>query len=122
MVWNVGIDLVDFAEVRASHEAFGGRYVHRLFTQDEETDSAGDPERLARRFAGKEAAMKALQAADQLPWRSVAILGAETNHPTVRLTGPAADLAAAKHVRTVSISITSDRRRAAAIVAMELAG
>ena len=61
----VGIDLVDVSRIAASIDAFGDRFLRRVFTAGEIAYAQAAPaltvERLAARFAAKEAAKKALE-------------------------------------------------------------
>src|SRR5687768_5865211 len=76
----VGIDLVHVTEVARSVATFGTRYLHRLYTPDELAYclDGGSPavvaERLAARFAAKEATFKALRWGNRpTDWRAVEV-------------------------------------------------
>ena len=75
----VGVDHVRVSEVAASLARFGDRYACRLFTAKERSHCcAGDgrtAERLAARFAAKEATLKLLRptAQDGIDWRSIEV-------------------------------------------------
>jgi holo-[acyl-carrier protein] synthase len=73
----VGIDLVRVSRVEESLTAFGDRFLRRLFTDDEIAYAKAAPahtgERLAVRFAAKEAAKKALRGPDGLGWRQIEV-------------------------------------------------
>ena len=73
----VGIDLVRVSRVEESLTAFGDRFLRRLFTDDEIAYAKAAPaqtgERLAARFAAKEAARKALRGGDGLGWRQIEV-------------------------------------------------
>ncbi len=62
MPLRVGIDTVEVAAVEAAIAAHGDRYLERVYTPREVADCNGDAERLAARFAAKEATFKALRA------------------------------------------------------------
>jgi phosphopantetheinyl transferase (holo-ACP synthase) len=77
----VGIDLVLVEDVAGSIERFGPRYVDRIFTEheldycrgDDSTGPASYLQRLAARFAAKEAMVKILRPIDLRPaWRDEA--------------------------------------------------
>ena len=74
----VGIDLVSVSRINESLAAFGDRFLHRLFTKDEIAYATSAPaqtgERLAARFAAKEAAKKALGAGDGVGWRQIEVV------------------------------------------------
>ena len=73
----VGIDLVRVSRVNESLAAFGDRFLRRLFTDDEIAYATAAPgqmgERLAARFAAKEAAKKALRGGDGIGWRQIEV-------------------------------------------------
>jgi holo-[acyl-carrier protein] synthase len=106
-----GTDLAAVEDVVAGITAHGERYLARVFTDRERTDTADDPERLAARFAGKEAVLKLLRPArtDAVPLTDVAIVLDADGAPHVELTGRAADLAAAIGCGTVAVSLSHER-------------
>lgn len=111
-----GTDLAAVEDVVAGILAHGERYLDRLFTVRERTDAGDDPERLAARFAGKEAVVKLLRPApDQaIPLREVAIVLDDHGAPTVELTGAAAALADAIGCGTIAVSLAHERGLAVA--------
>ena len=63
MVLGIGTDLAEVGRIGKSVERFGERFLARVYTQNERTYAmrkANWPERLAARFAAKEAGMKAI--------------------------------------------------------------
>jgi len=72
----VGIDLVDVSRITASINAFGDRFLRRVFTDGELAYALASPalttERLAARFAAKEAAKKALDL-EGVAWRDLEV-------------------------------------------------
>lgn len=111
-----GTDLAAVEDVVAGISAHGDRYLDRLFTVRERTDAGDDPERLAARFAGKEAVVKLLRPApDQaIPLREVAIVLDDHGAPTVELTGAAAALADAIGCGAIAVSLAHERGLAVA--------
>lgn len=111
-----GTDLAAVEDVVAGISAHGERYLDRLFTVRERTDANDDPERLAARFAGKEAVVKLLRPApDQaIPLREVAIVLDDHGAPTVELTGAAAALADAIGCGAIAVSLAHERGLAVA--------
>jgi holo-[acyl-carrier protein] synthase len=73
----VGIDLVDVSRIAASIDAFGDRFLRRVFTDGELAYAQASPaltaERLAARFAAKEAAKKALDL-EGVAWRDLEVV------------------------------------------------
>ncbi len=112
----VGIDVVDvprFAIVLGRRP----RIVERLFTEGEQRDARGKAERLAARFAAKEAVMKSLSVgAGSVPWKSIEVVRAPSGAPSVRLHGAAHDLAELRGADEFHLSMTHTAMTAAAVV------
>ncbi|ROQ40127.1 holo-[acyl-carrier-protein] synthase [Frondihabitans sp. PhB188] len=106
----VGTDLVTVADVRDSVTRFGASYLNRVFTPIELDQTQGDVERLAARFAGKEAVVKVLRPSrDQgLPYRDVEIANAPSGAPRVRLHGLARLEATGSGIHSIAIALTHD--------------
>lgn len=121
----VGIDLVDVNDVRETLSAHGARYLERVYGAGEIADCqlAGgvDPERLAARFAAKEAVIKVLRAGEEgIPWRAIEVRRDPAGWIDLRLSGAAAELAAATGLGELAVSISHERGFAAAVVVAEL--
>ena len=112
----VGIDIVDVPrfEIVLGRRP---RIVERLFTEGEQRDARGKAERLAARFAAKEAVMKSLSVgAGSVPWKSIEVKKAPSGAPSVMLHGAAAELAASRGADEFAISLTHTAMTAAAFV------
>ncbi len=120
MPTTVGLDLTSISEVRNSIRLFGQRYLQRVYTPRELDQCRADPRYLAARFAAKEATMKALSAADRLPWHSIAVEYDRDRRPTLRLNGSAAELARRRGVTSLEVSLTHEADHAAAVVLAQL--
>jgi holo-[acyl-carrier protein] synthase len=120
MSTRVGIDLVSVEQVQDSIAGHGTRYLSRIYTDSELVESRSEPQRLAARFAAKEATMKALGRGDEgFGWRDIALASGADGQPTIELSGAAAQLAQRRGVRSISVSLTHERDYAAAVVLME---
>lgn len=106
-----GTDLAAVEDVIAGITAHGERYLSRVFTARERADAGDDPERLAARFAGKEAVLKLLRPAttDAVPLTDVAIVHDAAGAPVVELSGEAAELASRIGCDTIAISLSHER-------------
>ena len=112
----VGIDVVDVPrfEIVLGRRP---RIVERLFTEGEQRDARGKAERLAARFAAKEAVMKSLSVgAGSVPWKSIEVKKAPSGAPSVLLHGAAVELAASRGADEFAISLTHTSMTAAAFV------
>jgi holo-[acyl-carrier protein] synthase len=121
----VGIDLASVDTVRDSIAAHGSRYLERVYSPREiadcSTEAGVDPERLAARFAAKEAAFKVLRVGDAaVTWQEVEIRRDSTGWVKVHLTGNAARLAKQAGITDLSLSVTHERVCAAAVVIAEV--
>ncbi len=118
-VIGVGIDAVDVERFRAMIERRDG-LVARLFTEGEAAAAAGSAQRLGARFAAKEAVMKALGVGlGAFGFHDVEVVRQESGEPVLVLRGPAAELAAARGVRTWHVSLTHTALTAQAVVIAE---
>lgn len=125
MAIRVGIDLVAVADVQASLEAHGDRYLQRIYTEREVADCGPvgdpDPERLAARFAAKEAAFKALRVGSQaMSWREAELVRGPDGEIELALGPEAAALAREQGIAELAVSITHDGGHAVAIVIGEI--
>ncbi len=118
----LGTDVVDLDRFRRALERTP-RLVARVFTEGERNYALRqrDPtQRLAARFAVKEATMKALGVGlGAFRFHDVEVIRARSGEPSLRLEGAAAALAAKRGVREWKVSIThSDLIALAVVVAL----
>jgi holo-[acyl-carrier protein] synthase len=112
----VGIDVVDVARFRLALER-RPKIVERLFTEGERRDARARPERLAARFAAKEAVMKTMKVGvGSAPWRSIEVTLDDAGAPSVLLHAPARELANSLGLTTLHLSMTHTEQTAAAFV------
>ena len=110
-----GIDLVEIKRLSTISKAIRERFIQRVYTEAEQLECAGLDERLAGKFAAKEAVSKALGSGiGKVHWRDIIILKYATGQPYVELAGTAALLAESLHLSNWSVSITHTGTLAAA--------
>ena len=96
---------------------FGDRYLTRVYTETERRETTERANRLAGRFAAKEAVFKALGGGDRpFVWTEIEVVGPEGGPTGIRLRGGAAQLAESSGIGGWAVSITHDQRTAAAMV------
>jgi holo-[acyl-carrier protein] synthase len=103
----VGCDLAEVEAVRDSMGVFGERYLSRVYSAEERRQTGEAPERLAARFAGKEAVLKLL-GVDGLSVRQVEIVGDAAGAPTVRLSSVAQASALAQGIGEIAVSLSHE--------------
>lgn len=127
MIAGIGVDIVDIARIQALLDRHGERFLRRVYTEAETAyalSGAHKAERLAGRFAVKEAVMKALGTGKSrgILWRDVETLRGRSGKPEVHLHGQAVTLAKSRGGGPVHVSITHDGGKAVAFVILEKAG
>jgi holo-[acyl-carrier protein] synthase len=123
----VGVDLCLIADVAESLRQFGDRYRRRVYTDGEleycSAEPALEPQRLAARFAAKEATLKVLRPRGWWPnWRTIDVRRHPDGWCELQLTGAAACLAAERGIIALSVSLTHEGPMAAAVVVGQLDG
>jgi holo-[acyl-carrier protein] synthase len=117
---SLGTDVVDLDRFRLALRRTPGM-VERVFTEGERAYALrkNDPtERLAARFAVKEATMKALGVGlGAFKFHDVEVTKARSGEPSLKLSGAAVDLAARRGINGWMVSITHSDLIALAVVA-----
>lgn len=114
----VGCDVVDVVDVEASLARFGDRYLRKVFTAGEIDDCRGRNrvQRLAARFAAKEAAIKAF--ADPglpFPLREIEVTR-DGPRPRLRLSGTLAEHAHRQGWLSTTLSLSHAECHAMAVL------
>ncbi len=117
----VGIDLVSVESVRESIQTHAEHYLERVYTKREVEDCSTadgvDPERLAARFAAKEATLKALRPNKLgIPWYTIEVRRHPAGWVDLELSGPAAALATQAGITEFALSIAHEGGFATAVV------
>jgi holo-[acyl-carrier protein] synthase len=118
----VGFDLVECDQVREALEAFGQSYLNRIYLPAEIAYAEGSPsqrvERLAARFAAKEAVFKALHWPAESPrnFHDIEVVRDAAGSCNIRLHGSVRVRAEATQFRVCSVSLTHVRHTAGAVV------
>jgi len=117
----VGTDLCSVEAVADSVATFGDRYLRRVYTDHEldycQKDPAVSAERLAARFAAKEAVVKVLRPVDARPdWRSIEVRRDPGGWCEIALSAGAATMAEAASIRSLSVSMSHEGGIANAVV------
>lgn len=124
MILGLGTDLVAVDRIRQSMARYGDRFVNRIFTDRERAyaaSKANSAERLAARFAAKEAGMKAIGTGWNrgVTWKDFEVVNQASGRPVLHLTGIAQEMASRLGVQRISISLTHTNEMAFAVVVLE---
>jgi holo-[acyl-carrier protein] synthase len=118
-ILGTGVDIIETARVDESVKRFGDRFLDRCFWPEEVAycRSMKFPAvHLAARFAAKEALSKAFGTGigGQLGWKDMEIRKRDSGEPYVALRGKGQELAAARGVTDIFVSLSHCREYAAA--------
>ena len=121
MALRVGTDLVAVETVREALDTHGEHYLQRVYAADEvrdcSTPTGVDAERLAGRFAAKEAALKVLRPDDRgISWTTIRVHRDPAGWVELELSGEAAELAAEAGLDGFALSISHEGGFASAVV------
>ncbi len=125
MSLRVGLDLVSVHTVAESLRVHGDHYLERVYSAGEVADcrtgDTVDPERLAARFAAKEAAFKVLRVGDEaVAWTDVEVVRDRSGWVGLSLSGRAATLAEAAGISELALSLSHEHGCAAAVVLADI--
>jgi holo-[acyl-carrier protein] synthase len=124
MIFGIGTDIVRVDRIRADLERFGERFAERILTAAEMREfrrNAGKANFLARRFAAKEAAVKAMGTGFR---NGILLQDIEVSHdpqgkPLLVFHGRARQFLAQKRVTVAHLSLADEQDNAVAFVTLE---
>jgi holo-[acyl-carrier protein] synthase len=106
-----GIDLVDFPRIEEMVARHDKRFLDKVFTAAEQAYAEANRngiEKLAGRFAAKEAVLKLVGTGwrGKIAWTDIEVINTETGQPEVRLSGEVKRIADKLGITQISVSIT----------------
>ena len=106
-----GIDLVDFPRLESLIERHQKRFLNRVFTAREQEDAnsiKNTLEKLAGRFAAKEAVLKLLGTGwrGKIAWTDIEVTNNSMGQPIVEISGEVKRIADKLSIEQITISIT----------------
>src|SRR5579875_3394223 len=124
MIVGIGTDLAEVSRIQRSIDQFQERFLKRIYTDAERTyalSKANAAERLAARFAAKEAGMKAIGTGWRrgVRWQDFEVVNQASGRPILQLAGVARQIADDLGVRAVHLSLTHTKEMALAVVILE---
>jgi holo-[acyl-carrier protein] synthase len=124
MIVGTGVDISEVDRIEAAVKRFGDRFLHRVFTPAEVRYCTGKPnaaERLAARFAAKEAGMKAIGTGLRhgVTWHDVEVVRLPGQRPVLQFHGKAAEFAVRLGCKRTHLSLSHTKEQAIAHVILE---
>ncbi len=106
-----GIDLVDCPRIEQMIDRHGERFINRVFTEAEQAyadSNRNNVEKLAGRFAAKEAILKLMGTGwrGKIAWTDIEVKNDDAGRPEVTLAGEVKKIADKLGIEHISISIT----------------
>ena len=121
-VIGVGIDIIEVSRIARMIDEHGARFLDRVFTQVEQDYANASPvqraQRLAARFAAKEAALKAMCMGlrEGISWTDIECAHRADGSPTLNVRARAAEIAQSRGIDAWLVSLTHIQHMAAATV------
>ncbi|MVF14682.1 holo-ACP synthase [Ketobacter sp. MCCC 1A13808] len=124
MIIGIGTDIVSVQRMRDSMEKMGAKFPKRLLTEpeyDEFVAKKNGPAFLAKRFAAKEALVKALGTgfAKGITWKQITVRNDGLGAPFLELSGATQEKANALGVTQIHLSLSDEQAQAVAFVILE---
>lgn len=125
MIFGIGTDIVRVSRLKHSLERFGVRFAERILTAEELVDfhrQANKANFLARRFAAKEAAAKAMGTgfAQGLQLHHIGVAHDTSGKPRLVFAGRALEFLRERGVTTAHVSLADEADHAVAFVTLEI--
>ena len=126
MIFGIGTDIVRVARMQADIARYGDKFAERILTSkelDEFRQSSQPASFLARRFAAKEAAAKAMGTgfSDGLHLRHIGVGHDASGKPLLEFSGKALEFVRENAITTVHVSLADEEDNAVAFVTLETA-
>lgn len=123
MIHGIGVDLVRISRMQSGLERFGERYARRILTTKEYTEFLQAPHRanfLAKRFAAKEAAVKAFGTGfrDGLALRHIGVSHDRLGRPFLEYSERASEMLSELGIGGSHLSISDEDDHALAFVTL----
>ena len=126
MIYGIGTDIVAVARMGANLERFGERFVHRVLAESEWPGFERTVKKahyLAKRFAAKEAAVKAMGTGfvDGMVLSQISVEHDEKGKPLLHFQGRAAEIYDALGIGDAHVTISDEDEYAVAFVTLVMA-
>jgi len=126
VIYGIGTDIVRVERMQKNLQRYGDSFAERILTDSEFADfrSAGEPAHfLAKRFAAKEAAVKAMGTgfANGIQLKHIAVGHDDLGKPVLEFFGAAREFLDLHKIESAHISIADEQDHAVAFVTLSVA-
>ncbi len=123
MIFGIGTDIVRVSRMRRNIERYGDRFAQRILTAAEMEDYLKDSRKahfLAKRFAAKEAAAKAIGTgfSGGLTYRDIGVSHDGAGKPGLEFSGTAAEFVRSRGINSAHVSLADEDDHAVAFVTL----
>ncbi len=123
MIFGIGTDIVHVVRMEKSLKRFGEKFPKRILTENELADYQKEKKRanfLARRFAAKEATVKAMGMgfSGGLGWRQIGVNHDDKGKPLLEFNGFASEFVRNNGIVETHVSLADEDEYAVAVVAL----
>ncbi len=124
MIFGIGTDIVRVARIHDSLERFGERFARRILADQEWDEFLASRRRahfLAKRFAAKEAAVKALGTGfrDGITMRQIIVSHERGGRPSLTFSERAGEVVCSNGIKSAHLSLSDEEEYAVAFVTMQ---
>lgn len=124
MIFGIGVDLVSISRIARVHDKFGERFARRFLSESELTEYATKKNKngfLAKRFAAKEAAVKALGTGERtgVLLKDFYLTHDTLGKPLLNVCGHAATICETAGIQRFHVSLTDEKDQIVAFAILE---
>lgn len=124
MIYGIGTDIVQVARMQRNLDRWGDRFAERILTTAEKKDFCITIKKanfLAKRFAAKEAASKAMGLGfqDGLEFKHISVIHEKNGKPLLEFYGYAKKYLSENNINASHLSLSDEKEYAVAFVTME---
>jgi len=126
VIFGIGVDLCDISRISDIYDKYGAKFVNKILTNQEaqkfETLSHKKATFLAKRFAAKEAFVKALGTGfrNNISLRDIGTHSDVNNKPVMHYSNHVSSILKEKSIKNIFVSVSDETIHAIAFVTMEL--
>jgi len=124
MIAGIGVDIVEVSRFQSMLDRYGNRVAEKLLSQSELAQFKQSKQQasfLSKRFAAKEAAVKALGCGfgQGIWYQTIEVINLPSGQPLLKFHGQAAARMSRKHILSSFVSLSDEKNAVVAMVLLE---